>query len=230
MLKSFDLLESGCYSLEPFRPLLPESEVGVDDLVKLIERLEGSDRKDRLAALDELEAKHCHEPLDTDVRRRIGSLLARNLLARDTFERKRVARFLDVWHKNEPDRALANQYRAIFLEEVDPEIRNSLLVAISGTLPNAALIEQVAEPDPEYLREGYALLVMLEAVQRRIRMRSFNFTELVELLDALRVARSHRGSHIARPFLWHLEVVIQDAKELCAWLTPKGKLTVKPAR
>lgn len=176
----------------------------------------------RRQCLFDLEALGCAGEVSPLEKKLIGAVVIANYHLRPLSERRVIARFLDIWFESEVSRRLSRKFLAAHLEEIDPEARESLRVAAVTTMPCAELIRHLASPPREDLTEGLGLLVLVETAFTRLRTGEFPFREIPDLIRALRAARSHRASHVAKPFLWRLEVVLEIAQGV-AGVAAKGE-------
>ena len=176
---------------------------------ELKELLASKRYRDRIDALELLEIL----PLTNDVpgtfRFEVGWLLVDPFHLRKRHERQQVARFLDIWFRSEPCPSLCSRLKTISLEEVDDKVRGSLQVAIYNTMPLSELTGSIARPAKGDRLQGNGLLVLLDAIANRVKRHQIPASSLRALVGALRQGRAHRASHIARPYLWKLEQVLE---------------------
>jgi hypothetical protein len=175
------------------------------------ERLRSPDRQDRLRALDELEYLNCDRSLSRETKLAVVGWCLDDYHLKPVAERRAIGRFLDAWLDSQPERLLARRLAAARMEEVDHETRDSLLPASFAVLPTDELIAQVATPDAELLRDGYGLLVALDALHMRLHNADLAPSVLDDAIAALRRARSIRNTPVVKPFLWQVEVVLELA-------------------
>ena len=194
--------------------------LGVEKLERYGKTLAKGASPARRRDLRELEGLACRNAVSTKEKKLIGLVLLANFHIRPLFERRTIARFLDVWFVTETSVRVAKRLEATRLEEVDPGTRNSLKVAAYSTMPDRELARALEEPSREDLTEGLGLLVALETAYTRLRLGTFSHRRLAELIRALRKARAHRASHIAKPFLWRLESVLELALKVGSYLPP----------
>jgi hypothetical protein len=145
---------------------------------------------------------------------RVAGVILNSFPLRSRTERAAIGRFFETWFIKERSVEISRRLAAARMEEVHEDIRDSLLAAEISAMPSDDLIETFSAPPKEHLHGGLGLLMMLEALSYRVREREFTSGETPLLLKALRSARALRGSHIARPFLWRLEDVIAQVREL----------------
>lgn len=175
--------------------------------------LAAPDRAERMRALDDLEYWICEGPVEGPTKLALAEVAVRDFHLRGLAERRAVARFLDAWLSCEPAPAFSHHLAALRMEEVDPEVRDSLLPAVYATAPTAALIDLVGAPPPEVARDGYALLVALDALHTRLSAGEHPPDVLDQAIASLRRARAVRGTPVVRPFLWQVEIVLERACE-----------------
>ncbi|MHC5080232.1 MAG: hypothetical protein ACYTHN_14545 [Planctomycetota bacterium] len=187
----------------------------LSEFAKNLARGAPATRRRTLHVLENLSAQAGISPFE---KKNLALVLLANFHLRPRPERRAIARLLDILFVNETSRKVSHRIEVTRLEEVDPETRNSLKVAALGTLPHQELIEILAHPTHEDLTEGLGLLIALEAVYTRLRHGTFPHRHLPELIKALRSARAHRGSHVAKPFLWRLEYVLETAMKIGSYL------------
>ncbi len=175
------------------------------------ERLRSPDRQVRMRALDELEYLNCERELSRATKLAVVEWCLAGYHGRGVAERRAIARFLDAWLESQPDHRLARRLAAARMEEVDPAIRDSLLPASFSVLPTHELIDLLATPPAGLLRDGYGLLVALDALHMRLHNDEMSPDLLDDAIAALRKARSIRATPVVRPFLWQVEVVLELA-------------------
>ena len=176
--------------------------------------LQSSEVSERLRALDELEYLACELEIPAELKIYLGRIVVEKYLGRGGRERLKTAQFLDVWFSAEPDASLAQRITAIYLEEVDSSIRDSLLSAAYSTMPLAGLLKELENPKGQAMQKGHSLLILIESLERRVKRRMISGTDLDRVIGVLKKARAYRASHIARPFLWQIEIVLEDATRL----------------
>lgn len=176
--------------------------------------LQSPDVSQRLRALDELEYLACEQDLPADLKIGLGRIVVEKYLGRGGRERLKTAQFLDVWFNAEADASLSQRLHAIYLEEVDSSIRDSLLSAVYSTMPVGGLLKEIESPQSQVMQKGHSLLILVEALERRVKRRLLSGAELDRVIQALKKARAYRASHIARPFLWQIEIVLESATRL----------------
>lgn len=176
-------------------------------------RLESARKRERLAALRDLELANCQDLVPKRAKVLLAQRLADAFHSRDHHERAHVARFLDAWLAFEPSSRLHRRLLAARMEEVDEAIRENLYAAACHTMPNARLLAEFAAPPPEAFLQGAALLILLECVAQRLRRDAFSAPQLAAAIRSLRAARAYRASHIGRPFLWKLEAALRLARQ-----------------
>lgn len=174
-------------------------------------RLRAPDRAERMRALDELEFLNCERSLSHQTKLAVVGWCLEGYHGRGVVERRAIGRFLDAWLDSQPDRALARRLAAARMEEVDPETRDSLLPASFAVLPTDELIALLDSPPVELLRDGYGVLVLLDALHVRLRNAELSADVLDAAIGALRRARAIRRTPVVRPFLWQVEVVLERA-------------------
>jgi hypothetical protein len=166
-------------------------------------------KHDRLRALEELEYLNCERDLSRRTKLTVVALCLANFHIRPRVERRAIARFLDAWLESQPERAVAKRLAAIRMEEIDPGIRDSLLPAHFAVRPTEELVDLLIEPPEELLRDGYGLLVALDALNMRVRNDLLADEVLDEIITALRRARAIRKTPVVRPFAWQVETVLE---------------------
>lgn len=172
------------------------------------------DVSDRLRALDELEYLACEQDIPPSLKIEVGRLIVDKYLGRGGRERLKTAQFLDVWFNAEEDASLSNRLMAIYLEEVDSSIRDSLLAAAFSTMPLQELLTKVEKPRAQAMQRDHSLLILIEALDRRVKRRTISGTDLDRVIEVLKRARAYRASHIAKPFLWKIEIVLEGATRM----------------
>jgi hypothetical protein len=165
-----------------------------------------------------MEGLSCRKELPALEKKVLGWVLLSKYHLWPVAERRAAARFLEIWFSTEASRRLSRRLEATRLEETDPEARESLKVAVNATMPTPELVQALEHPSVEDLTEGLGLLIALEAVVARLRQGVFEHRHLPALIEALRKARAHRASHIAKPFLWRLEHVLELAMRVGSYL------------
>lgn len=181
-------------------------------------RLREGDAPERRLCLLEMEGLSCRKELPALEKKVLGWVLLSKYHLWPVAERRAAARFLEIWFSTEASRRLSRRLEATRLEETDPEARESLKVAVNATMPTPELVQALEHPSVEDLTEGLGLLIALEAVVARLRQGVFEHRHLPALIEALRKARAHRASHIAKPFLWRLEHVLELAMRVGSYL------------
>ena len=176
-------------------------------------RLRSPDRVERLRALDDLEFLNCERHLSRPTKLAVVEWCLEGYHGKGVGERRAIGRFLDAWLESQPDAGLARRVAAARMEEIDPETRDSLLPASFALLPTDELIAALADPPAELLRDGYGLLVLLDALHMRLRNAVLTPDVLDAAIAALRRARAIRRTPVVRPFLWQVEVVLERACE-----------------
>lgn len=169
---------------------------------------------ERLRALDELEYLACEQEIPAELKIQLGRIIVSKYLGRGGRERLKTAQFLDVWFNAEPDASLSQRLMAIYLEEVDSSIRDSLLSAAYSTMPIGTVLSELENPKNQSMQRGHSLLILVEALDRRVKRRQISGAELDRVIRVLKSARAYRASHIARPFLWQIEIVLEGATRL----------------
>lgn len=176
--------------------------------------LQSSEVSERLRALDELEYLACEREMPAELKIYLGRIVIEKYLGRGGRERLKTAQFLDVWFSAEPDASLSQRLLAIYLEEVDSSIRDSLLSAAYSTIPLAGLLKELENPKSQSMQKGHSLLILIESLERRVKRRMISGADLDRVIGVLKKARAYRASHIARPFLWQIEIVLEEATRL----------------
>ncbi len=176
--------------------------------------LQSSEVSDRLRALDELEYLSCEQDVPAAVKLEVGRIIVDKYLGRGGRERLKTAQFLDVWFNAEDDGPLAQRLMAIYMEEVDSSIRDSLLSAAYSTMPLPGLLSKIERPRVPAMQRDHSLLILVEALDRRVKRRAVTGADLDRVIQVLKRARSYRASHIAKPFLWKIEIVLDTATRL----------------
>ncbi|MHC4599179.1 MAG: hypothetical protein ACYS47_09255 [Planctomycetota bacterium] len=187
----------------------------LSEFAKRIARGKGAARRRSLSELEDLASRDVVSPLEKVL---LGRVLLANFHLRPLPERRAIARFLDVWFVSETSGKLSKRIEVTRLEEIDPETRDSLKVAAITTLPHRELVGFLEDPPQEDLTGGLGLLIALETAYSRLRQDFFPHRHLPALIRALRKARGHRASHIAKPFLWRLEYVLETAMKKGSYL------------
>ncbi|MCZ6691705.1 MAG: hypothetical protein O7H41_19130 [Planctomycetota bacterium] len=173
--------------------------------------LQSTEVSERLRALDELEYLACEQDLTPELKVDLGRIVVDKYLGRGGRERLKTAQFLDVWFNAEPDASLSQRIHAIYLEEVDSSIRDSLLSAVYSTMPLSRILEELENPKTQAMQGGHSLLILVEALERRVKRRLVSGSDLDRVIRVLKRARAYRASLIARPFLWQIEIVLEGA-------------------
>ena len=173
---------------------------------------------ERRHCLQELEAMACRDEVPPFPKKLLAWVLLSRFHLWPVAERRAAARFLEIWFSTETSRRLSHRLEATRLEETDDEARESLKVASISTMPAPDLIKVLEEPSLEDLTDGLGLLIALETVLARLRQGAFEHKAIPALVEALRKARAHRASHIAKPFLWRLEHVLETALRVGSYL------------
>ena len=173
--------------------------------------LQSTEVSERLRALDELEYLACEQDLTAELKVDLGRIVVDKYLGRGGRERLKTAQFLDVWFNAEPDASLSQRIHAIYLEEVDSSIRDSLLSAVYSTMPLSRILEELENPKTQAMQGGHSLLILVEALERRVKRRLVSGSDLDRVIRVLKRARAYRASLIARPFLWQIEIVLEGA-------------------
>jgi hypothetical protein len=181
-------------------------------------RLRAGSAAERRRVLQDLEDLACGDDLSPLDRKVLAWVLLSRFHLWPLPERRAAAAFLETWFTTETSARLSRRLEATRLEETDPETRESLKVAVYATLPAPELVRSIAEPSEEDLTVGLGLLMALETALTRLRQGAFDRRQIPALVDALRKARAHRASHIAKPFLWRLEHVLETAMRVGAYL------------
>ncbi|MHC5020350.1 MAG: hypothetical protein ACYTGX_09610 [Planctomycetota bacterium] len=171
--------------------------------------LRSADKHDRLRALEELEYLNCERALSRRTKLTVVVLCLQEFHLRPRIERRAIARFLDAWLESQPEHAVAKRLAAIRMEEIDPGIRDSLLPAHFAVRPTGELIDLLIDPPEELLRDGYGLLVALDALNMRVRNEELPDEVLDDIIGALRRARAIRKTPVVRPFAWQVETVLE---------------------
>jgi hypothetical protein len=171
--------------------------------------LRSANKHDRMRALDELEYLNCERDLSRRTKLTVVALCLANFHIRPRVERRAIARFLDAWLESQPERAVAKRLAAIRMEEIDPGIRDSLVAAYFAVRPTGELIDLLIDPPEELLRDGYGLLVALDALNMRVRNEELGVEVLDDIILALRRARAIRKTPVVRPFAWQVETVLE---------------------
>ncbi|MCI0340690.1 MAG: hypothetical protein L0216_05995 [Planctomycetales bacterium] len=169
------------------------------------------DRAGLAAALEDLEYLNCERDLAAETKLFVVDAVTRDFHLRGIPERRAIARFLDAFCETEVSVPLTRRIAAIRMEEVDLETRESLLPPLHALRATDELLAELADPPREMLKDGYALLVLVDALETRVRRRLLGGPELDRLIEALRRARALRASHIAKPFLWKVETLLEAA-------------------
>lgn len=194
--------------------LQPEGARMEDIRTQYLPLLQSSEVSDRLRALDELEYLTCEREVQPDLKLELGKVIVEKYLGRGGRERLKTAQFLDVWFNSEVDGPLSQRLFAIYLEEVDSSIRDSLLSAAYSTMPLTGLLQLIEKPRTQVMQKGHSLLILVEALDRRVKRRAVSGADLDRVIRALKRARAYRASHIAKPFLWKIEIVLENASRL----------------
>lgn len=181
---------------------------------KMTEQINTGSKKERMKSLEELEYHNCHSHIDQEVKIKVGFQLANSFFLRGVRERERVAKFLDAWFTNECHEKLSQRLLSLIMEETNENIRNNLIAAAISTMPIEKMIHHLEIPTENRLCQDYELLVLIEAIERRLKNSMFNEKQIGELIPALKTARSFTSPHICRPFMWHLENILEKAKLL----------------
>jgi len=176
----------------------------------------------RRRSLHELEALACNRIVSSEEKKILSLVLLANFHFRPRAERRTAARLLDVWLVSETSRRLHRRIESTRLEEMDPETRDSLQAAAWSVIPSRDLVQALARPRCEDLTAGLGLLMALDAAYSRLRCGAFPHAQLPDLIRALKAARAHRASHVAKPFLWRLEYVLETACKVGSYL-PEAK-------
>ncbi|RME03065.1 MAG: hypothetical protein D6805_07845 [Planctomycetota bacterium] len=185
-----------------------------ENLETLVAKMKSSVKKERMKALEKLENANCCEKISPQVKIEVGFYLANHFFMRGVRERERIAKFLDAWFSNEPHSKLSQRLLSLIMEETNENIRNNLMAAAINTMPPERLIQHLQIPTKDRLCQDYELLMLVEAIERRLKDDSFTEKQIDELIEALKVAQMYILPHISKPFLWHLENILERAKLL----------------
>ena len=103
---------------------------------------------------------------------------------------------------------------AIAIDSLFNSIRDSLLSAAYSTMPLPGLLSKIERPRVPAMQRDHSLLILVEALDRRVKRRAVTGADLDRVIQVLKRARSYRASHIAKPFLWKIEIVLDGATKL----------------